>query len=190
MERLKVSQVAKILGITPTAVYKKFKTCSELIQNHIHKEKGVTFIDQEGFEILRATMQKAPFGNEEPCKIEPVHNLVETLQKELDRKQEIIESLIAQNEEQRKRTDTILMKLTSDISSLQKSLEYKKYDVNMQNLEKKSVISSESQTIRADRCGVIHLKSENLKDSLDSLPWFERFYIKTFHPERLRRFNS
>ncbi len=125
MERLKVSQVAKILGITPTAVYRKFKTSSELIQNHVHKEKGVTYLDADGLEILKASMQKVHAVSEDTCKNEPVQNLVETLQKELDRKQGIIESLIAQNETQRQRTDTILMKLTNDISTLQKCLEYK-----------------------------------------------------------------
>ena len=124
MEKMKVSQVAKILGISPTAVYKKFKTSSELFQNHITKEKGVTYIDAEGFELVKNSMQK-PMS--EP--VSPGSELVETLQKELDRKQGIIESLIAQNEAQRQRTDTILMKLTNDISSLQKALEFKKTEI-------------------------------------------------------------
>lgn len=150
MEHLKVSQVAKILGITPTAVYKKFKTSSELVQNHVHKEKGVTFIDTEGVEILKAAMQKGAPEVEDPCRNEPVQNLVETLQKELDRKQTVIESLIAQQETQRQRTDTILMKLTSDISTLQKALEYRMPEPTTKPVEKESRMPSVSQDRRAD----------------------------------------
>jgi hypothetical protein len=125
MERFKVSQVAKMLGITATAVYRKFKTSSELVRNHVHKEKGITYLDSEGLEMLKASMQKAPTENENTCRIEPVQNLVETLQKELDRKQSVIESLIAQNEAQRQRSDTIILKLTNDVGNLQKALEYR-----------------------------------------------------------------
>lgn len=149
MERLKVSLVAKKLGISPTAVYKKFRTSSELVQNHITKEKGVTYIDREGFELVKNSMRKAI-----PEPVSTGSELVQTLQKELDRKQTIIESLIGQQEEQRKRTDTILMKLTTDISNLQKALEYKVIEENPKTSEKakplQTKVSEPAAPIRAN----------------------------------------
>lgn len=175
MEYFKVSQVAKILGITPTAVYKKFKTCSELIQNHVHKERGIIYITKEGFEILKATMAKTLHRSEESCKIEPVQNLVESLQKELDRKQSIIETLIIQQEEQRKRTDTILMKLTSDISTLQKALEHKKE-------EKPAPIDADTLQLKPCKPWI----APQVKDPLEGLTWYQRVWIELFKPEALR----
>jgi len=182
MELLKVSQVAKKLGISPTAVYKKFRTCSELIQTHVHKEKGITYIDIEGFELVKNSMQKA-----HPEPVSPGSELVQSLQKELDRKQGIIESLIAQNEEQRKRTDTIIMKLTGDISNLQKSLEFKKPEPPKTTADKENAYSSASPSRRPDRAEVF--TPENL-DPLENLNFLQRFWIELTAPEKLRRYNS
>lgn len=128
MEKLKVSQVAKMLGVTTQAVYKRLVTVGDSLATHLKKEKGVTYLTSEGFSIL-----KESFGDKPQKEVSPVGNVVATLenqvkeQKEIiDNQQRTIESLISQSEESRKRTDTILMKLTTDISTLQKCLEYKK----------------------------------------------------------------
>ncbi|EKE13304.1 MAG: hypothetical protein ACD_13C00042G0003 [uncultured bacterium] len=127
MERLKVSQVAKKLGVTTQAVYKRLATVGEQIATHVTKEKGVTYLTTEGVEILREI-----FGTKPQEGISGVGNLVATLEGQLKEQKEIItnqqktiEALIFQQEEARKRSDTILMKLTNDISSLQKTIEYK-----------------------------------------------------------------
>lgn len=187
MENLKVSQVAKMMGVSTQAVYKRLVTVGNLLATHLKKERGVTYLTPEGVRILQES-----FGDKLQEKVSSVGNLVATIESQVREQKEIIgnqqrtiESLIAQNEEQRKRTDTILMKLTSDISNLQKAIEYKQPVANMKNTREESRISSEFQTIRDDRRGVIHRESGNLK-----LPWYQRLWVEWFEPERLRRYAS
>lgn len=174
MEKFKVSQVAKDLGISPTAVYKKFKTSSELFQNHITKEKGITYVDREGFELVKNSLQKPA-----PEPVSSGSELVETLQKELDRKQGIIESLIAQQEAQRQRTDTILMKLTNDISTLQKSLEYKAIEPKPESAAPSARMNPEKENTPAPiRAGVSpkvlqKARPENLPQVQREVSYFE-----------------
>jgi hypothetical protein len=128
MEKLKVSQVAKMLGVSTQAVYKRLVTVGDSVATHLTKEKGITYLTLEGVSILKETL-----GNKPQMEVSPVGNAVATLENQVKEQKEIIgnqqhtiESLIFQQEESRKRTDTILMKLTTDISTLQKCLEYRK----------------------------------------------------------------
>lgn len=128
MEKLKVSQVAKLLGVSTQAVYKRLVMVGNTLATHCNKEKGITYLSPEGFSIL-----KESFGNKPGMEVSPVGNSVATLENQVKEQKEIIgnqqrtiESLIFQQEESRKRTDTILMKLTTDISTLQKAIEYRK----------------------------------------------------------------
>lgn len=180
MEQFKVSQVAKELGISATAVYKKFKTSSELFQNHITKERGVTYLDKAGFELVKNSMQKPAH---EP--VSPSSELVQTLQKELDRKQAVIESLIAQQEESRKRTDTILMKLTTDISSLQKALEHKAAEEKPQSQEPEKPL-----TVSKPAPVEVWQPEPARPDPLEGKNIFQRIFLELFQPDRLRRFAS
>lgn len=123
MERFKISQVAKETGLSPTAIYKKIKTSSELFQNHLSKEKGITYLDKEGFELVKRSIQKPM-----PEPVFPGSELVQSLQRELDRKQSIIESLISQHTEERQRSaeeraraDTIILRMSQDIQKLLES---------------------------------------------------------------------
>jgi len=126
MEKLKVSQVAVELGITPTAVYRKFKTCSEQVQNEIIKEKGITYLSRQGLDILKASLQR-PIPESVSHGSEPVQNLekqVASQQEIIAGLQKTIDRLIAQQGEERSRSDTIIMKLSNDVQAMQKALEF------------------------------------------------------------------
>lgn len=153
MERQKVSEIARKLGVSCQSVYKKLSKGDNRLTPHVTKEGNATFLDEEGIGIL-AEM----FGKQDGKPVSPVVTPVETLLKEqLREKQEIINTLFREREEdrqraaeERQRTDTILMKLTTDISNLQKALEYKKPDTAVTSTEKENRDSSKSQDRRAD----------------------------------------
>jgi len=106
----KVSSVAKQLGITTQAVYKKLAKVGNQIDDHLIKENGVTYLTDEGVELLRSTLQAKPQEQ-----VSPVGNLVATLQKSaeekqtiIDKQQSLIEQLICNQTEERQRSDTII----------------------------------------------------------------------------------
>ena len=164
MERLKITQVAQELGITPAGVYKKLKTEHQLVEHHVIKEKRGTFVTREGLDLLKATMQK-PMPVNESTSIQPVD-----LQEIIANQQRTIDTLLFQQEEGRKRTDTILMKLTNDISSLQKALEYKA-------TVEVSPLPDSPPPIRP-------WKPEPKKQA--SFTWLEEIWFSLWKPERLR----
>lgn len=57
----KVSEIAKELGVSPQAIYKRInKTFKQPLKQHVHKdEKGKTLIDSEGIEIIRRSFEPA-----------------------------------------------------------------------------------------------------------------------------------
>lgn len=122
MEKVKVSLVAKSLGVSLNSVYRKVKLCETELNGHVSKEGGITFISKEGVEILRGHFPKLNPG-ESPDNRDFAR--VSHLEKVISDQQRTIDTLLSQQEEGRKRTDTILLKLTNDISSMQKALEYK-----------------------------------------------------------------
>ena len=63
MNKEKVSSVAKQLGITTQAVYKKLAKIGNQIDKHLIKENGVTYLTDEGVELLRSTLQAKPAGS-------------------------------------------------------------------------------------------------------------------------------
>jgi len=116
----KVSSVAKQLGITTQAVYKKLAKVGNQIDDHLIKENGVTYLTDEGVELLRSTLQAKPQEQ-----VSPVGNLVATLQKSaeekqtiIDKQQSLIEQLICNQTEERQRSDTIIMKLSNDLGNM------------------------------------------------------------------------
>jgi uncharacterized protein YehS (DUF1456 family) len=121
MERLKINQVAQELGVTPAGVYKRLKTDFQLVEKHIVKEKNTTYLTREGIEILRELMQK-PAVKEDSTGSQPVENeTVKYLQELIINQQSTINNLIASQNEQRERTDTIIMKLAHDLEVTRKS---------------------------------------------------------------------
>lgn len=121
MERLKINQVAQELGVTPAGVYKRLKTDFQLVEKYIVKERNTTFITREGVEVLRGLMQKT-VAAEDSTSSQPVENqTIKYLQDFVTNQQKTIDNLIASQNEQRQRTDTIIMKLTHDLEATRKS---------------------------------------------------------------------
>lgn len=187
MEKLRVSQVAKELGITPTAVYKKIKTGSEFIQNQVVKENGMTLITHAGVDALKQTMAK-PLQEKESSGSEAVKVLVERLEKQVVEQKELIvkfqqtiDLLLNQHSDERRRgaeerarADTIIMKLSQDMGHLQKALEEKR-EVRIPETPPKVILPWEPEE-----------KPDPLKDK----NFIERLFIQTFSPSKLRKYDS
>lgn len=176
MEKLKVAQVAKELGITPTAVYRKFKTCSEQVQGHIIKEKGITYLSRLGVESLRASSQK-PQQESLSHGYEPVHNQVQTLERQVAEQRGIIlglqktlDTILANHADERARADTIIMKLSTDIGGLKKALE-----------------DNRRVPLPANPPPVQPWKPEPRRNPLEGLGLLQRLWVEWFEPERLRQ---
>lgn len=121
MEQLKINQVAQELGVTPAGVYKRLKTDFQLVEKHIVKERNTTFITREGVEVLRGLMQKS-VTVEDSTSSQPVESqTIQYLKELVTNQQKTIDNLIASQNEQRQRTDTIIMKLTHDLEATRKS---------------------------------------------------------------------
>lgn len=121
MERLKINQVAQELGVTPAGVYKRLKTDFQLVEKHIVKEKNTTFLTRDGIEILRKLMQKTVVVGDSTSS-QPVENeTMKYLQELISNQQRTIDNLISSQNEQRERTDTIIMKLAQDLEVTRKS---------------------------------------------------------------------
>lgn len=156
MEKLKVSQVAVELGITATAVYRKFKTSSEEVRNEITKENGITYLSKRGLDLLKASFPKTvpetlSHGSE------PVQNHVQNLEKQVASQQGIIsglqatiDRLITQQGDERTRTDTIIMKLSNDIQAMQKALEFNQVERVHGTPREEGEIQAEPEAPRAD----------------------------------------
>lgn len=172
MEKLKIAQVARELGITPAGVYKRLKTDIQLVENHLSKEKGVAFLTWEGVELLRGTIHK-PVSINDSTSIQPVESAETThLKAIIANQQRTIENLIFQSEKSRERTDTILMKLTNDISTLQKCLEYRKPEPL-------------PPTIPTTPMKIVK-PWEPVRVQPAPRPWYERLWLQMFAPETLR----
>ena len=121
MEQLKINQVAQELGVTPAGVYKRLKTDFQLVEKYVVKEKNTTLITREGVEVLRTLMQKTPQVSDSTSS-QPVENqTIKYLQDLIINQQKTIDNLIASQNEQRQRTDIIIMKLTHDLEATRKS---------------------------------------------------------------------
>jgi hypothetical protein len=58
MEQVKISQVAKILGVSLNSVYHKVKQNETKLNDELIKTNGVTYVTKEGIEILRGLFVK------------------------------------------------------------------------------------------------------------------------------------
>lgn len=156
MERQKVSEIARKLGVSCQSVYKKLARGDTRLTPHVFKEGKATFLDEEGFSILSEMFEKAvsapvsPVDNQVDDLVTTIKDQLREKQGVIDAQQRTIENLISQQEESRKRTDTILMKLTNDISTLQKQLEYNKPEPIREESKKESLTPSVSQDRAAD----------------------------------------
>ena len=193
MEKMKISQVAKKLGVTTQAVYKKLATVGNKLQPNLVKESGVTYILPDGIEYLQESFGKkqqepvATVGNQ-------VDSVVASFEKCLKEQKEIIgglqrtiDTLISQHAEERTRTadertraDTIIMKLTNDVGNLQKVIEHKTQEKEQKSFE---VLEKAPPVVQA-------WKPERPADPLEGLGFLERIWVQFVEPQKMRRYDS
>jgi plasmid maintenance system antidote protein VapI len=176
MERFKISQVAKELGVTPAGVYKRLKTDSQLVENYIVREKRTIYLTREGVEVLRNLMQKTKPESDSTSFQRVENKTVDYLQELISKQQETIDNLIAKQSEERQRTDTIIMKLTHDLEVTRKSalaIE-SKVDKLMQKPEEKSADEIENKPIEEVKPWEPPKKASPDYHPLKKL-WFELF---------------
>ena len=126
MENQKVSSIAKKLGVTTQAIYKKLAKVGKQIATELVKENGATWLTPKGVEILEDS-----FGNkhqDDVSEVATVGNLVATLQKNIEEKQsmimnqqDMIRQLLEKQAGERQRTDSIIMKLAHDLEDTRRS---------------------------------------------------------------------
>lgn len=184
MERMKVAQIAKKLGVSNQAIYQRLARLDPELTPHVAKEDKITFVDDEGVAIL-ARM----FSN---SKAEPViaastvdqrvDSILEALKTELNHKQKVIDGLhetvnhlIAEHAESERRHDTIVMRLSTDIGSLQKQLEHREQE----KAKVDEVLGKPIQPIK-------FWTPPQVVNPLAGKSWLERAYIYLFCPDQMR----
>lgn len=187
MENQKVATIAKKLGVSTQAVYKKLAKLGDLVATELVKENGATWLTPKGVEILEDA-----FGNKPPAEASSVGNLVATLQKGIDEKQamiinqqEMIRQLLEKQAEERQRTDSIIMKLAHDLEDTRRSALAIEAKVNALTYKPEPEVPQEiaqpTQTIRAWQPTFDHA------DPLAGVGFLERIWITLVAPERLRQ---
>lgn len=170
MEQVKISQVAKILGVSLNSVYRKVKQNETKLNDELIKTNGVTYVTKEGIEILRGLFAKLnpseSATNKEDSSISCLKEIIAKQQKTLD-------SLIARQSEERARADAIIMKLTQDVGKVQKLLEERKPE---------AVIEKTFAEVKPK----VNLREKKVNNPLTGKTWYQKLWIEFFEPWKLR----
>lgn len=179
MEKVKISQVAKTLGVSLNSVYRKVKLSETKLNGHVVKENGLTFLSAEGVEILRGLFSRLNLGETPENKgVSGDFHFREIIANQ----QRTIDALIAKHAEERNRqaeerarADTIIMKLSNDLGSVRNLLEEERKPIPLLCALPKPVPVWEP---------------EKIKDPLEGLAWYQRAWVQVFEPWRMRRYAS
>lgn len=170
MEQVKISQVAKILGVSLNSVYRKVKQNETKLNDELIKTNGVTYVTKEGIEILRGLFAKLnpseSTTNKEDSSISCLKEIIANQQKTLD-------SLIARQSEERARADAIIMKLTQDVGKVQKLLEERKPE---------PVVEKTFAEVKPK----VNLREKKVNNPLTGKTWYQKLWIEFFEPWKLR----
>ena len=163
MERTRVSDLAKSLGISLTTAYKHLKQFRQELSAHIVKEKGIILLDREGVEMLTASIQATtvtPSGIRTPAiqptvDLSPMTNRMEAMER------------------------AILM-LCSEMKGLKE-----------ENASLRFRLERPIENLPADPPRQITPWSPEPKpDPLEGKPWYQRVWVSLVHPTRLRRWDN
>ena len=169
MEKLKISLVAKKLGVSLNSVYRKIKQSETKLNGYIIKENGLTYVSLEGIEILQSLFAKLNHGENTDNTNEMLGQLKEVIASQ----QKTIDCILRERSEERARADAIIMKLTHQLSDFQKVLEFKNTFVS-------------TITVGPVR-KVEPWQPDEVADPLEGKPWYKRAITKLFYPERMRK---
>ena len=213
MKWLKVAQVAEDLGVSKAAVYKRIKSLQEKLKPHLRQENGKTLISSEGFNMLQQSMRskegtlwenrmtetkvETTFNQHstESLKLnETLNQLAEEMKGELKQKNQTIDKLLLQIEEDRKRqaeerqrTDIIIMKLAHDLEATRKSALAIEAKVDalakplFQELKLKDVLQKLAPEVKPWEPPV---KTAN---PTINKPWYKKLWVQVFEPWKLRQ---
>lgn len=53
---LKVIEVANLLGVSKVTIYKKMEKFKKELKPHLHKKRNITYVDDDGVEIIRQSL--------------------------------------------------------------------------------------------------------------------------------------
>jgi predicted DNA-binding transcriptional regulator AlpA len=56
----RVIEVARMLGVSKVTVYKKINRNKKTLKPHIHVRSNITYVDEEGVQIIKDTIESAP----------------------------------------------------------------------------------------------------------------------------------
>ena len=126
MENQKIASIAKKLGVTTQAIYKKLAKIGNQVATELVKENGATWLTPKGVEILEESFVSKHLTD--VPEVATVGNLVATLQKNIEEKQsmiinqqDMIRQLLEKQTQERQRTDSIIMKLAHDLEDTRRS---------------------------------------------------------------------
>ena len=210
MEWLKIADVAQILGISKAAVYKKVESSKEKLTGFLRQEGGKTFLAEEGVELLRQGMRqkKGTLWDQAPSdqpststfnqpstpeiKLNDTFNhVVEELKAEIRLKNQTVDRLLTQLEEdrrrqaeERQRTDSIIMKLAHDLEDTRRSALAIEMKVNTL-LPKPE--ESLPEIFNRPTPPVQVWNPPKMKDPAEKMGFLQRVWAEFTQPEKLRR---
>lgn len=84
---LKVIEVANLLGVSKVTIYKKMEKFKKELKPHLHKKRNITFVDDDGIEVIRQSL----IENNVIFEKTDIENQVKILEAELTRTKEQLE---------------------------------------------------------------------------------------------------
>jgi len=210
MEWLKIADVAKNLGISKAAVYKKIESSKEKLTTFLRQENGKTLLAEDGVELLRQSMRQkkgtlweqgpddqpsgSTFNQQSTAdsKLTGTFNqVVEELKAEIRLKNQTVDRLLSQLEEdrrrqaeERQRTDSIIMKLAHDLEDTRRSALAIEAKVNALAYRPEPIF----ETMKEEPVQIVPVwqPAKVVQDPLEGVGILERLWIYCVHPERLR----
>jgi len=217
---VKVSQLVPLLEVSYVTIYRKLKRMKKELKGKVYKENGILFLLPDAVEIIKNSLIKTGNNITDNKALNSIKTVTEQLLKEqlnvlkdeLKRKDIIMNKLMENNgkliekhSQERERSDTIIMKLTQDVNSLQhetkRLLEDARPPLDKQKQSEEYQIGKCEKVVKNNQNNtgkIIPIKnatkfSGNINneqvDHLERKSFLKRLYIRLFKPELLRKAN-
>lgn len=164
--KYKVNEIANLLGVSQTTIYKRFAEMKKPMKPHYYKEKGILLFNETALNLFRESISTAT-KDSLPAKTDldinsPIKEEISELKKAVLVMAEKMQMMVEENRA-----------LRSEVLTLQKSLEYKKPEPTKTDTKQESLISSESQSRRTDPREGFPAKSDFWKELQKVSAWLE-----------------
>ncbi|MDP2815050.1 MAG: hypothetical protein Q8O19_00030 [Rectinemataceae bacterium] len=174
VKQYRISDLAKEKGVTVQTAHRHFRRIGGTIQNHVSREKGITFLDEEGAKTLLNAIGVSTL----PAYIPTVGTGLDlaTVTGELNHVKQALLAVVEELKASRQDSATIRAEV--------------------------SAIRAENQVLRSEVIGVrlalmapadpprqvIAWRPEPRPDPAEVMTWLERLWVEFTDPGRLRRF--